>query len=283
MKRTYHLALLAAILTCTTADAQFSSLRKVEDSILYHPKTAGESWMPVPFQVRVQEVWLQAGDGERIHAWWFHQPESKGAILLCHGNAGNLSHWTSPVFNLQRALRQSVLIFDYPGYGKSGGKPSEAGCYAAGDAAYNHLVFDRGIPGQHIILYGESLGGGVATELAVRRPVQALVLVRTFTSVPDMARKSVWTSSVAPLIQNRFDNLGRIPQVKAPIFIAHGNLDTLIPLTQAAKLYQSAPQPKRGHLLRNIGHNDNLPADFYQALAQFLANPTPEPTVRSTK
>src|ERR1700722_1325954 len=118
MNRILFLTLLTALLGGTSANAQFNPFRAVENKLLYQPKPAGELWLPVPFQVRVQDVWLQAADGERIHAWWFPQANSTGAILLCHGNAGSLSVWSSRVFSLQRTLRQSVLIFDYPGYGK---------------------------------------------------------------------------------------------------------------------------------------------------------------------
>lgn len=263
--------IMAGLLCCSAAEAQFSSLRSFENKLLYQPKTDAQMWYPLPRQFGVQDVWLRSADGETIHAWWFPHPQSTGALLLCHGNANNLSCWSGRVLALQKSLGQSVLIFDYPGYGKSSGKPSESGCYDAADAAYDWLIQDRKIPGKQIILYGESLGGGVATELAVRLPHRALVLVRTFTCVPDIVRKSVWTSSVAPLVHNQFDNLARIPHCTAPIFIAHGDKDTLIPLAQAVKLYQAAPQPKRGHVLKNCGHVDDLPIDFYQALTAFLS------------
>lgn len=271
MRRRTVLSLFLILTMTRVSSAQFfSSARTLEDSLLYHPKSDGESWFPVPPQIQAVDVWLTSADGDTIHAWWLPHPGSAGAILLCHGNAGNLSHWTPRALSLQRALRQSVLIFDYPGYGKSGGKPSESGCYAAADVALSWLVNMQKIPARNVIMVGESLGGGVATELAVRHPPQALVLIRTFTSVPDMARKSVWTSSAAPLVRNKFDNLSRIPKCTAPIFIAHGDRDTLIPIAQAIKLFAAAPEPKRAFLLKNLGHNDALPAEFFTALAEFV-------------
>lgn len=161
-------------------------------------------------------------------------------------------------------------IFDYPGYGYSEGKPNEAGCYAAADAAYDWLTDSGAIAPKDIILFGESLGGGVATDLAVRRQHQALVLVKTFASVPDMARSRVLTSAFSVLVRNRFDSLSKISRCPGPIFIAHGNFDRVIPLSQAEKLVQSAPEPKRFFLLEGSDHNDPLPMDFYISLAQFL-------------
>lgn len=268
-------ALATALTVSFPANAQlFSSTRPLEESLLFHPKTAGESWSQAPNAV---DVWLNSAAGNRIHAWWFPQPGSKGAVLYCHGNAGNLSyHW--PLANkLRAALKQSVLLFDYPGYGKSSGQPSESGCYAAAQAAMDWLLREQNIHPRRVVLIGESLGGGVATELALRQPPMALVLIRTFTSVPDMARKNLVSSAAAPLVRNKFDNLSRVPKCAAPIFIAHGNRDTLIPLAQPIKLYEAAPEPKRAFLLKNLGHNDALPADFFTALAAFVQEYEPPP------
>src|SRR5262249_11571951 len=136
----------------------------------------------------LQDVELHTADGTAIHARWRPHPASRGALLYCHGNAGNLEKRGWAVRELGEALGESVLIFDYPGYGRSGGEPGEAGCYAAADAAYEWLVRDCGVRAEDILLYGESLGGGVAVDLASRRPHLALILVRTFTSVPDVAQ-----------------------------------------------------------------------------------------------
>ncbi len=159
---------------------------------------------------------------------------------------------------------------DYPGYGRSEGKPSEPGCYAAADAAYNWLVEAKRIPPEWISLCGESLGGGVATGLAARKPHRALVLTKTFTSVPDMARKTALASASASLVRNQFDNLAKIGRCSGPIFIAHGDRDRLIPLSQGQRLFQAAPQPKEFFLLKGCDHNDPYPPDFYSALVKFL-------------
>jgi fermentation-respiration switch protein FrsA (DUF1100 family) len=197
----------------------------------------------------------------------FGQP--KGDPFLPR-NAGNLSFWAPLITALSNKLDQPILIFDYPGYGRSDGQPDEAGCYSAGDAAYDWLVHNQRIPPEQITLFGESLGGGVATDLAVRRPYRALVLVKTFTSIPAMARKGLLTSASASLVHNSFDNLAKINRCRGPIIIAHGDRDRLIPLSQGQQLYQKAPQPKQFILLKGSDHNDPYPREFFAELAQSL-------------
>jgi fermentation-respiration switch protein FrsA (DUF1100 family) len=247
------------------------AVQTLEDSLLFHPMAASEQWLPTPAGVMVQDVWLQARDGTRIHAWWFASPRSSGALLFCHGNAGNLSHRTQSVLALMHALGESVLIFDYPGYGRSEGKPSETGCYAAADAAYDWLTQVAQIPPERILLFGESLGGGVATDLASRRPERALILIKTFTSVPDVARAHTLSSASAPLVHNQFDNLEKIGKCHCPVFIAHGDRDHLVPFAEGQKLYKAAPFPKGFFVMKGCDHNDPLPAELLKALASFLS------------
>jgi uncharacterized protein len=280
MMRTANLAawvgwfLLAASASGQTSSASghWSPGQMLENSLLYHPVTASEQWLTPPGNAIVQDVWLQARDGTRIHAWWFPSLRSPGALLFCHGNAGNLSHRAEIIFALMRALNESVLIFDYPGYGRSAGKPTETGCYAAADAAYNWLTQVQQIPPARILQFGESLGGGVATDLASRRQQRALILVKTFTSIPDVARYHTLSWALAPLVHNQFDNLDKIGKCRAPVFIASGDHDRLVPFAEGQELYQAAPLGmKRFLVLKGSDHNDPLPADFFQALADFLS------------
>ena len=240
----------------------------LENKFLYHPYTASSSWAPPPPELRVEDVWLTTPDGTRIHAWWFPVEGAKGAILYAHGNAGNLSHRGLAAGKLQEATGLSVLLFDYPGYGKSEGKPSEAGCYAAADAAYDWLA--QQVPATEIVLYGKSLGGGVATDLSLRKPHKALVLCKTFTSVPDMAQRTFPFLPARWLVRNRFDNLAKIGQCPRPVLIAQADCDNLIPFDHGRQLYEAAPEPKRFSILEGCDHNDALPISFYYDLNDFL-------------
>src|SRR5437899_3047011 len=146
----------------------------LENRLIFRPTPASVDWMPKP-NTTVEDVEFHTADGVLIHAWWCPVENAEGALLYCHGNAGNLSHRSDIVAQWQRHIRRDILIFDYPGYGKSGGKPSERGCYAAGDAAYDWLREAKRVPAEKIVLYGSSLGAGVAVDLASRKPHQALL------------------------------------------------------------------------------------------------------------
>ena len=240
----------------------------LENSLVYHPVRAAEGWFHPPMQP-VADVSLKLEDGTPIHAWWCPVDASRGALLYCHGNAGNLSHRGSAVAAWQQEMGLSVLIFDYPGYGKSGGKPSEAGCYAAADAAYDWLLETAGIQAEDVVLYGGSLGGGVAVDLAQRRPHRALVVVSAFTSIPDMAQSLYPWLPGRWLVRNRFDNLAKIRRCTRPVFIAHGDEDALVPFSHGKRLAEAAREPKRFYPMAGHGHNEGPDHGFFTALRQF--------------
>jgi fermentation-respiration switch protein FrsA (DUF1100 family) len=164
----------------------------------------------------------------------------------------------------------SVLIFDYPGYGRSDGTPTEAGCYAAADAAYHWLTQTMKVPPEQLLLYGGSLGGGVAVDLASRHPHRALILVKTFTSIPDVAQSVYPWLPARWLVHNRFDNLEKIGRCPRPLFVAHGTADRLIPFAHGQRLFEAAAEPKRFLRMAEIDHNDGLSGDFFPALRVFL-------------
>jgi acetyl esterase/lipase len=220
-------------------------LLSLEDYFLYHPTSAAD-WAPPPPGISVQDVKMTSRDGTSIFAWWSTPPgwrPEQGAVLLCHGNGGNLSFRGKLLRRWLEEMKLAALLFDYPGYGRSGGKPSEAGCYAAGDAAYDWLRQQAQVPAERIVLYGVSLGGGIATDLAVRRPHWALVLVSGFTSFPDMAEVKFPWLPCRWLVHNQMDNLHKIGSVPGPVFITHSRSDALIPFAQAKRLFAAAPEP----------------------------------------
>ncbi|HYV35400.1 MAG TPA: alpha/beta hydrolase [Gemmataceae bacterium] len=247
-------------------------LMMLENSLVYHP-AGPEDWTPPPSSL-VQDVELTSAAGDTIHGWWFPLEGSTGALLYFHGNAGNLSargHWMSV---LREQLGQSVLIVDYPGYGKSSGSPNEAGCYAAADAAYDWLTKNQKIPGENILIYGASLGGGIAVDLASRKPHRALILIKTFTSAPDVGQEAYPWLPIRWLMRNRFDSLDKLANCKQPIFIAHGDADRVVPFSHGERLYAAAPGAKKFLRIPGGDHNDSLPGDFFEILKPFLAEAT---------
>src|SRR5262249_40151620 len=180
----------------------------LENSLVFRPSKA-DDWQPAPL-TDIQDVDLAAMDAARVHAWWLPCPGADQALLYCHGNAGNLSHRGGSIAKMRELLKVHVLIFDYPRYGKSGGTPTQQGCYHAADGASACVTDQRKSAPEKILLRGGSLGGGVAVALAARNPHRALVLVKTFTSAPDTGATMFPWLPVRWLMRNRFDNLSKI-------------------------------------------------------------------------
>jgi fermentation-respiration switch protein FrsA (DUF1100 family) len=239
----------------------------LENWLLY-PRSSAADWVAPPDR-RIRDVELVAADGTGIHAWWLPVEGATGAVLYCHGNAGNLSYRGHAVVQWAREMGESVLIFDYPGYGRSGGSPSEAGCYAAADAAYDWLT-NQSIPAERVLLFGKSLGGAVATDLASRRPHRALVLAKTFPSAPAVAQRIYPWLPAQLLMRNRFDSLAKIGKCGRPVFMAHGDCDGLIPCDLGERLFAAANEPKRFVHLVGADHNSPFESGFFSALRNFL-------------
>ncbi len=206
-----------------------------------------------------EDVQFEAADGVRLHAWFYpgstNSPRGNLVVLFCHGNAGNISHR----LDTAEALLQSgvgVLLFDYRGYGRSTGTPSEEGTYLDGQAAYRWLG-SKGYPGGRIIAYGESLGGGVAAELATRERVAGLVLQSTFTSIPDIGAELFPWLPVRWLSSIKYDTRSKLPRIRVPVLVLHSRTDELVRFHHAQDNYATANQPK---LLCELtgGHNDGL-------------------------
>lgn len=246
-------------------------LLALEDRFLFRPLPAAREWDPPPDD-RVRDVEWSLASGPRVHAWWCPtedwRPEH-GACLYLHGNAGNLSLRGDGIVRWQQEFGVGVLILDYPGYGRSTGRPTEAGCYAAAAAAHDHLVRQLGVPARRILVYGGSLGCAVGVDLAARRDLHALVLVSPFTSVRDMARRLVpWLP--ARWVRDRFDNLAKIGRCRRPVFIAHGTADRLVPFSQGERLFAAANPPKEFFPMANYDHQHTPGPEFYERLRAFL-------------
>jgi fermentation-respiration switch protein FrsA (DUF1100 family) len=250
----------------------------LENWLLFRRTTAAESWSQPPGWCAVEDVWLTAADGTRIHGWWMKprdwRPE-QGAMLYCHGNGGNLSWRGDAGASWVHRYHLAVLLFDYPGYGKSGGSPTEAGCYAAADAAYDWLTGEQGVAAERLLLYGGSLGGAVAVDVASRRPHRALILVSTFTTFPDIAQSSYPFVPARWLVRNRFDSLAKIRQAHRPVFVAHSDTDGLIPFSMGRRLFDAANEPKMFVTMHGLHHHDAGSPEAFEALADFLKEQAP--------
>ncbi|MEA3491934.1 MAG: alpha/beta hydrolase [Campylobacterota bacterium] len=203
-----------------------------------------------------EDVRLQTKDGIVISAWFIPSQEQKGLLLFCHGNAGNISHRLESI-RIFHDLGLSVLIFDYRGYGQSEGVISEEGSYLDAQAAWEYLVEDRHIDPSEIIIFGRSIGGAIATQLATKKEAAALILESSFTSITDLGAQLYPYLPIRFLSRYDYDTSSRLKQIHTPLLIIHSPDDEVIPFTHAKLLYDSANEPKE--LLEITGdHNAGI-------------------------
>jgi fermentation-respiration switch protein FrsA (DUF1100 family) len=238
------------------------------------PRNAGE-WNPK--WLNFEDVWFEAADGTKLHGWFVPHPNPKRAILYCHGNGEHIAFNAELAAHLRDKLHASVFLFDYRGYGRSEGRPNEAGCIADGRAAQQWLAKQMGIKPSDIVLMGRSLGGGVAVALAAENGAAALVLENTFPTMPDVAAVHYPWLPVRWVMDNRYDSLTRIKKYRGPLIQAHGADDTIVPMRLARRLFEVAPSStKKWVEFPDCDHNSECPAGYYDTLATFLErNTTP--------
>jgi pimeloyl-ACP methyl ester carboxylesterase len=243
---------------------------------------------PRDIGLEYEEVWIGVrtwgGKIERVHGWWI--PGAKGnrqVLLYFHGNGGNISYNLGAIQAFHR-LGFSTLLFDYRGYGKSEGAfPTEAEVYRDAGAAWDYLVKTRGIEPENIFLYGHSLGGAIAIDLAVRQPKAAGVIAdATFTSLRAVIdRIPLYRFFPADLLLTQhFDSLSKLRLLRAPLLLIHGAEDRTVPATMSQVLYDKATVPKQLLIVQGAGHNDLISIageSYLNALENFtrVARSTP--------
>jgi len=232
-----------------------------EERLIYFPSREIEA-TPEVLGLDFQEVFLVTSDGTRIHGWFlpaFPSRRPPYTVLFCHGNAGNISGRLDRSLLLHSKLGLDVFFFDYRGFGRSVGRPSEEGTYRDAVAAHRYLVEERGIARERLILHGESLGAAVAIELSLRKDAAALVLEAPFTSIADMVRVAYpLLTPFTSFVRTRYDNLRKIPEVSLPLLLFHGRRDPVVPFEQGEALFRAAREPKTFVALENAGHADSF-------------------------
>jgi hypothetical protein len=213
---------------------------------------------------KVEDAWFTTEDGVRLHGWFCvpHRVEGGAAVpvstelllLFFHGNAGNITY-RYDMIRMLMAIPVDVFIADYRGYGRSEGHPSEEGLYRDARGAWNHLVLERRIPPERVVLLGKSLGGAVAIDLATRVRPAGLIVQSSFTSVPDMA------SALMPffpkfLLRTQMDSLRKIPEVACPKLFIHSPADEIVPYRLGRRLFEAASESKRFYEVPGAPHNE---------------------------
>jgi fermentation-respiration switch protein FrsA (DUF1100 family) len=230
--------------------------RVFENRFIFFPPRYPQGWTsPDVYKLPLEDVWMTAQDGVRINGWFLPNPASPKALLWFHGNAENIGMCLEQMKALSH-LGVNVLEIDYRGYGKSEGSPNEAGVYLDGEAAYQYLIQARHFQPANIFIYGHSLGGAIATEMAFRHPCAGLIVESSFTSARDMAHHVLKIPLMEYAVKNLFDSIDKIPQVHAPVMIIHGTSDKLIPFSMGQKLFDAAHQPKTFMPVQGAGHDD---------------------------
>jgi hypothetical protein len=240
----------------------------LERGLIYFPQATliGD---PGDVGLRFRDVWFQARDGVRLHGWLVPGP-TRTTLLWCHGNAGNISHRLENIRLFVDELGAGVFIFDYRGYGRSEGVPTEAGLVEDARAAREALR--RELRGDdRIVYFGRSLGAAVAVDLALAQPPAALVLESPFTSVRAMANRTL--PGAGYLFRTRWDSLAKIGAIRAPLFVLHGDADEVVPYELGRELFAAAPEPKTFVTIRGARHNDTYHvggATYWEAWRTFL-------------
>ena len=271
---------LALILAAGAAVGVLVRQMSILDRLMVYFPERAISATPAEVGLEYSDVFLTTDDGVRIHAWLV-PGRSRTTLLWLHGNAGNIGNRVDNIAVLNRLTGLGVLIVDYRGYGRSEGRPSERGLYSDAEAAFEYLVSEVGLsPEEDIVLFGRSLGVGVAAEMATRHSVRCVILESGFTSVSGMAgvtRPSWMASVLLPLIDARYDTLSKMGLIEPPVMVVHGERDDIVPFGMARELFEAAIEPKRFYAVPGAMHNDVYERGglaYFQALNDFIAEPT---------
>lgn len=212
-------------------------------------------WNPGVYGLPAEDVWFSTEDGMRLHGWWVPHRKARGTILYCHGNTGSIAHRIGVLSKLW-SLEVNLFAFDYRGYGRSTGQPTEDGLYLDVRAAHEHLIREAGCRADEILLFGHSLGGAVAIDCALDRKVAGLVAQSTFTHIRDAARAVFPTLPIHLAARRQFRSIDKVAELEIPKLFIHGESDETVPLELGKRLYESASEPKDFYLVRRGGHND---------------------------
>ncbi len=257
-------------------------VRMFEERLVFFPdRYATNEWDPGRMGVEVEDVFFTTSDGVRLHAWWAPPPSGQAlgtslTILYFHGNAGNLTNRIENIAFL-RQLPANVLAVDYRGYGKSEGRPTEAGVYLDAQAAYDYLFHERGVVPDHLVVLGQSLGVAVAVDLAWKRPVAGLILEGGFPSAGRVVQRTMGLPGLRFVIRSKFDSAAKLKEISVPVLVAHCTRDPILPYALGAELYAAANQPKTFVSYDSDYHEPLFfadPSDYAARLRAFLESAT---------
>ncbi len=243
-----------------------------QPSMIFFPSAEIEA-TPQDWGLEYEDVNLTTVDGKQLHGWYIPHPDSNRVVLIFHGNAGNISHRGESVRIFHR-MGLNVFIIDYRGYGKSQGKAGESGLYKDANAAWQYLTQDRNIDKDHIIIFGRSLGGAVATNLATEVQPAALILESTFSSVDEFAKLLFPIMSRVLVSRYHFNTLTKIKKINSPLLVLHSPADEMIPFYMGKDVFEAANQPKYFVTMKGDHNNGFMLSqpDYEQELKKFITS-----------
>ncbi len=234
-------------------------LKVSETDLVYHPAERSVAAPSPEWALNHRSVDYRSADGTALNAWVIPADTADDSgfwMLVCHGNYGNIGYGERPEFYAYaRSIGLNLLAFDYRGFGRSAGVPDEQGLYADAEASYRYLVDTLRVPPERVILFGHSLGSGVATELATRVPAAALVIEGGYTSVPDRGQELYPWMPVRLIASQRFASIEKVARLALPKLYLHSPTDDIIPFQHGERVFAAAAQPKRfvpvrgGHMI----------------------------------
>ena len=236
-------------------------------NLLYHPSVNG--YMDDPIQFKYSEIKIPTQDGIEIKGW-FHEKDlvNKKTILFFHGNAGELSNRNYKLNEFSK-MDINFLIIAWRGFSGNEGKPTEKGLYQDANSAMDWLK-SKGVKEEKLILYGESLGTGIATEVAQNKKLAGVILESPYTSMTELAGKYYPLLPVKLLLKDRYESIKKIKNIHSPILIMHGGMDLIVPFQMGAKLYEAANEPKFKYFITNDDHMMRYDQNLIQQLKSFI-------------
>lgn len=244
-----------------------------ENKIIYHPfKYPDGMWEPGQVGVQVEDIYFNAADGAKLHGWYIAAPEPKATVIWYHGNAGNITHRLENILRL-KPLNWNIFIFDYRGYGRSEGSPTEEGLYLDSQAAYDTLIREKKPPLETLFIFGRSLGGVFALEVALNNSAAGLILETTFTSAKDMVKKIFPFLPLGWAISSELNAIQKVSSVRIPKLFLHGTEDEVVPFKLGRQLFEAAPEPKEFYAIKGANHNNTYIVggeSYFAALGNFI-------------
>jgi fermentation-respiration switch protein FrsA (DUF1100 family) len=259
-----------AIIALALAGAVLLAAYLFQDRLVFFP-LQGMAADPNQAGLEYEDARIETTDGLLLHGWYVPARQGRGTVLFCHGNAGNVSHRLETL-EIIHGLGFSCLIFDYRGYGRSQGKPSERGLYDDVLAAGRWLRREKGVGARDLVLWGRSLGAAVAAYAAAKEDPAALILESAFTSVPEMGKKLYPFLPVKLIARIGFETGEHVAKVSCPVLVIHSPDDEIVPFEMGRGVFEAAPEPKR--FMEIFGsHNTgflNSGRSYVQGIEEFL-------------